>query len=276
MAEYEQRHLHPGDRVKPPVLQKTLPNPPWIDPVRWHLPGVQPLETADWVLRDDAFAEQMALRDEHIASRRDEVHALLPNAVPAAEECFETVLAALRTDPGYQFGEDAVTRPDGVTVPLDRTAPLLTSGRLVQADLCLMETGPTGHCLTGAILCFPAHWTLAEKLGRPLTAIHGPVPEYDANLAKRVQRLFDAMRPGRLLWRSNAILYEAPDLFTPKAEEMADNSATLETARFVRSERQVLRKLPKTGAIVFSIHTYMVAIDALSKDARDALPLILR
>ncbi len=259
-----------------PVLQKRLPHPPWVDPVRWRLPGVQPLETAEWFVRDDAYAEQMALRDDLIASRPREVHALLPAAETAAIECYDTMLATLRADPAYGFSGNTVHRPDGVTVALDRTAPLLTLGRLVQADLCIMEAGPDGHILTGAILCFPAQWTLAEKLGRPLTAIHGPVRKYDADIAKRVQRLFDAMRPDHPLWRSNAILYEKPDLFTPKAEDVADNSATLATARFVRSERQVLWKLPQTDAVIFSIHTYMVAIDALPQDARDALPLLVR
>jgi hypothetical protein len=37
--------------------------------------------------------------------------------------------------------------------------------------------------LTAAILCFPASWTLAEKLGRPLGAIHGPVAGYDPGMA---------------------------------------------------------------------------------------------
>lgn len=262
--------------MKHPVLQSALPHPPWLDPVRWRLPGVQPLETSDWLIRDDAFGRQMALRDDLIASKRSQVHALLPGAAPAAAECYDMVLDALRSDPGCCFEGETVTRPDGVTVQLDRTAPLLTLGRLVQSDLCLMEAGPDGHVLSGAILCFPAHWTLAEKLGRPLTDIHVPVDEYDENLAKRVQRLFDAMRPERPLWRSNAILYETPELFTPKPENRPDTSATLETARFVRSERQVLRKLPKTGAIVFSIHTCMVAIGALSQDAQNALPALLR
>ncbi len=276
MTQYAKRQKAAGDCVTPPVFQKHLPHPPWLDPARWRLPGVQPLGTAKWLIRDDAYAKQMALRDELIASKPGEVHALLPSAEAAAMECYETVLSSLRSDGAYQFTDHAVCRPDGVTVNLDRNTPLLTLGRLVQADLCIMEASPDGHILTGAILCFPAQWTLAEKLGRPLIAIHKPVPKYNSDIAKRVQRLFDAIRPDHPLWRSNAILYERPDLYTPKAEDMADNSATLETARFVRSERQVLRKLPQTGAIVFSIHTYMVAIEILPQDAQDALPLLVR
>ncbi len=257
-----------------PILQSTLPHPPWIDPVRWKLPGIQPLPLEDWLIRDEVYAEQMALRDSLITARERDVHALLPSARPAAEECFDAVLKALQTDPGYTFDGDKVTRPDGVAVVLDANRPLLTLGRLIQADLCLMEKGPEGHILTGAILCFPAYWTLAEKLGRTLPRIHTPVPSYDDDIARRVQRLFDALRPGELLWRANANLHPSSDLFTPKPEHEPEHRVTHDRARFVRSERQVLRKLPKTEVVVFSIHTYMVPIECLPTEARETLRLL--
>lgn len=254
-----------------PILHSSLPNPPWIDPKRWKLPGVHPLPLEDWLIRDEVFAEQMALRDELIASRWDQVHALLPAARAAAEECYDLVLDALRSDNGYRWTSRSVTRPDGVTVPLNRDAPLLTLGRLTQSDLCLLADGPDGHVLTGAILCFPAYWTLAEKIGRAMPRIHKPVPEYDENVGRRVQRLFDAVRPGQLLCRSNANLHATPDLFTPKPEDMPEHRVAPDKAGFVRSERQVIRKLPETGSTVFSIHTYMVPIGHLDPKARASL-----
>ena len=258
------------------ATQRDLPRPPWLSPATWRLPGTQPLDGKDWLIRDDAFAAQMALRDSLIANCADRVHALLPPAEPAARECLEVILTALAADPGYSIGAQAVTRPDGIRVTLDRDAPLLALGRLIQADVCLMQPGPDGHMLAGAVLCFPAQWTLAEKLGRAMPAIHGPVDTYDKDMARRVQRLFDVMRPGQFLWRANAILYRDPDLFTPKREDGPEASATLDTARYVRSERQVLHKLAQSGTIVFTIHTYMVPIARLSEDARRALPALVR
>ncbi len=60
-------------------------------------------------------------------------------------------------------GPDRVRRPDGVEVRLDSRFPLVTLGRLVQEDLCLMEKQGEESVLTGAILCFPASWTLGQK-----------------------------------------------------------------------------------------------------------------
>ncbi len=253
------------------ILQETLPDPPWLDAKRWRLPGVQPLPPDEWLIRDDVFARQMALRDHLIATRRDDVHALLPSASAAADECFDAVLVALARDPGYVIADGVVTRPDGVRVPLQRSDPLATLGRLIQADLCLMEDGSDGHVLTGAILCFPAYWTLSEKIGKALPGIHRPVPEYSDDVIRRVQRLFDAMRPETPLWRMNANLHASPALFTPKRESAPESRVAVSTGAFVRSERQVLRRLPKTGAVVFSIHTYMVRVEDLSDAAKATL-----
>lgn len=251
------------------VLNDRLAIAPWMDPALWRLPGVKPLDTADWLIRDEVFAGQMRVRDKLIAERRDKVHALLDQGRDAAAECYDLVLEALSADPGYIFGADAVTRPDGVKVPLDRSGPLLTLGRLIQADVCLMQDGPEGHVLTGAILCFPASWTLSEKIDRPLMGIHVPVKEYDQEVGTRVQRLFDAIQPDRVLWRANAHLHHDPSLYHPRSE--SDPPAIRHSAPggvYLRSERQTLRRLPDTKAVVFTIHTTVIPVARLTAEQR--------
>lgn len=256
-----------------PILHDRLPDAPWLDPAAWRLPGVQPLDPALWLIRDEAFAAQMALRDRLIAGTEPLVHALLPAALPAAQECLEMVIEALSADEGYRFGAAEALRPDGVTVPIDRDRPLIAVGRLMQADVCLMEEGEDEHVLTGAILCFPASWTLSEKIGRPLMRIHKPVATYDAAIGMRVQRLFDAIRPGQVLWRANAIRHHDPSLFHPRREE--DSLAVRRggpSGPYIRSERQTFRRLPDSRAVAFTIHTRMIPVDRLTPGQRDALP----
>jgi hypothetical protein len=134
---------------------------------------------------------------------------------------------------------------------------MATLGHLVQEDLCLMEKRGEEHHLTAAVLCFPASWRLSEKIGRPLTDIHVPVPEYDEGIAKRVQRLFDGVQVGRPLWRFNALRYAEPDLFQPRARREPDG-AQARGLPYLRSERQCVLRLPDTAACVFSIHTFVV------------------
>ncbi len=252
-----------------PILQSRLPFAPWMDPRTARLPGIVPVEGDDWLRVDDAFAGQMAERDRLIALDADRVHAMLPEAMPAAAELLGRVLEVLGRTAGYMVGAQSVTRPDGVVVPLNRDLPLLTLGRLVQEDLCLLQHDGAEHVLTGAILCFPASWTLAQKIGQPMTAIHTPVAPYDEGIARRVQRLFDAIRQEQPLWRANALVYDDPTLHQPRLEH--ERRPKPVSRVYLRSERQCLMRLPQTRAVVFSIHTYVVRMDDLAPEARAGL-----
>ena len=252
-----------------PILQDRLPHLPWIDPRTRRLPGILPVEGRDWLRVDEAYAAQLALRDRLIAAQAPVVHALMPVARPAADELYAAVLDWLRAAPGFTLSDSAATRPDGVTVPLDPDQPLLTLGRLVQEDLCLMERHGAEYVLTGGILCFPASWSLTQKLGRPLTGIHDPVPVYDADIAKRVARLFDAIRPEQALWRMNYLTYDDFVLHQPRVE--GEKRPQPQGHVFIRCERQCLLRLPVTQAVVFTIHTYVV--DAASVTATELAAL---
>lgn len=252
-----------------PILQDRLPHLAWIDPRTRRQPGILPVEGRDWLRQDEAYAPQMALRDRLVAGQQEVVHALLAEGVPAAAELYAAVLDWLGTAPGYVCMANTIRRPDGVDVPLDPDQPLLTLGRLLQEDLCLMERNGEEYRLTGGVLCFPASWTLQQKLGRPLTSIHETVPIYDADVARRVARLFDAVRPEQPLWRMNYLTYDDFVLHQPRREGEKRPRPT--DHGYIRSERQCLVRLPVTRAVVFTIHTYVVAASAVSPEDLAAL-----
>lgn len=251
------------------ILQDRLPLAPWMAAHTLRLPGTYPIAPADWLQRDEAFAAQMAYRDRLIAECPDVVHAVTPGAQPAAVELLALVIEHLAAVSGYGVEPGGVHRPDGVRVPLDGP-PLLVAGRLVQEDLCLMEKpdGADEHVLTAAVLCFPSNWTLSQKLGLPLTRIHRPVDVYDETLAKRVQRLFDRVRPEAPLVRANLIPYGHGELHNPRPE--FDHRGA-EAVHYVRVERQTILRLPATGATVFSIHVYQVPLAAIAGEERTRL-----
>ena len=82
--------------------------------------------------------------------------------------------------------------------------------------------------------------------------------EYNDVIAKRVQRLFDGLQIDRPLWRFNALYYEDPHLFQPRRANQPRRKPAPNKANYFRSERQTLVKLPKSGAIIFGIHTFVV------------------
>lgn len=214
------------------------------------LPGTRPCDPDDWLRVDEVYAAQMAYRAELLRERRAAVLYAPDDVHGPARELLDETLAILPAK-GFTVTGDTVRCPDGRDVPVNRDNPLLTLGHLVQEDLCILEKRGGEHVLTGAVLCFPASWRLADKVGRPLTTIHDPVPAYDGNIAARVQRLFDGVQVGRPLWRFNRLRYSDPDLHQPMSRDP-------DTQRpYHRSERQCILRLPHTQAVVFTIHTYV-------------------
>ncbi|MEO1363719.1 MAG: DUF3445 domain-containing protein [Pseudomonadota bacterium] len=222
------------------------------------LPGIRP-ETGPWLRVDEAYGAQMVRREALLQAQADDVLYLEEAARPAAEELLALVLSELPAL-GYGIKNDSVCCPDGRQVDVDVTAPMRTLGRLCQCDFVLMEKRAAQHVLTGAVLCFPASWRLREKAGRPLTDIHVPVAEYDRDVARRVQRLFDGIQVGRPLWRFNQLWYQDPELYQPRsAQEPRRVGARSDTGPYYRTERQTLLRLPQSRAVVFAIHTLVLA-----------------
>lgn len=231
-----------------PVLHKALPPDQIGDP---RLPGTRPCPPHDWLRVDEAYAAQMAQRIKLLREDRADVLHEPANIRDMGREVLDEALAIL-PNLGFEISGDHALCPDGRSVPLDRDAPLWTLGHLVQEDICILQKQDTEHVLAGAVLCFPANWRLAEKLNRPLIAIHAPVEDYDDTLARRVQRLFDGVQVGKPLWRFNRLRYADAELHQPYRK--TENGPM----PYIRSERQCIVRLPKTRGVVFSIHTYVV------------------
>lgn len=136
-------------------------------------------------------------------------------------------------------------------------------------DVCILERGDDGqHIFTAGALAYPTDWHLHEKLGRPLAAIHAPVPGYAERLAAGVDHIFDALTPARMLTRANWNIVESDVLrylpALPAAARFDDvTSANAGQTLWLRCERQVLRRLPQTGAAVFTIGIYRARLDDL-------------
>jgi hypothetical protein len=127
-------------------------------------------------------------------------------------------------------------------------------------DLCLLAPMPGWPLVAGAVL-FPSHWHLADKVGRPLAEVHGRVPGYPA---AQVDRFLDRLRPGRAMWRRNVLFHRSGVLHAPTPVD--DGSGW-----WVRSERQTLRRLPASGAVLFTIATETEPLDSLGVDDRRRL-----
>lgn len=251
------------------ICQNTLRFAPWMSAQSRRLPGIMPLQMDDWLQVDEVYAAQVNHKAELLRSEGDAVLRITREAEDAGRELLDLVLAELDRHPKFDIAGDNVNTPDGRDVWVDRSDPLRSLSQLTQEDICILQKHREEHVLTGAVLCFPASWSLAEKFERPLIAIHSPVASYTGEIAKRVQRLFDAVKPARPLWRANALRYADPELYQPRTLQEDRERPT--QGGYIRSERQSILKLPETGACVFSIHTTVIPASALTQAQATAL-----
>jgi dimethylamine monooxygenase subunit A len=253
----------------------------------WRLAmGIKALDPAAWIEIDQSFVDQLAERRRLLAERPAEVLAALPESRAGQQELLELLLGHLpeRFPEHYRRRGGLIeNRATGERFDVEAFAgaPLELAGRLVQEDLCLMQRGEAGYRLVAAALCFPAHWRLADKLGRPLEVIHAPVPGFGERLAAPVDRFFCNIQVERPVWRVNWSLVDTPTLFLPpehrgQAREVAAERAGEEL--WLRVERQTLRRLPGSRDVCFGIHTYVEPLaEAIeSPEAAQALAARIR
>lgn len=256
-----------------PWLLDRAPYTPFADPHLVRVPGMLPLGDLPLAVVDADFGAQMAERERLLQAVRATVVDSLPGGEAPARELLELLVAGVRAP----FATDGAVwhRPDGGSVPLDRDDPLGTLGRMTAEDWCLLLPDPEAgeYRLVSAVLCFPSRWSLAQKLGRPLTAIHTPVPDYAEVLARRVNRIFDGLRPERPVWRVNWLVHAHTDLYMPLREEEKLTPVPVypETPLYLRTERQTLVRLAETGGVAFGIKTSLSRLETLAPTEAAAL-----
>ena len=251
----------------------TLPAPPFL-----HTPydgsskpftvGLKPIGEDTWLEPDAFLARHLGEKERLFAAGLEAVFRQEPETGAAQEEVLALVLDNLAR---FHTGTHGVSKAAveliecGRKVLLGDRPALLAASRLVQEDLVLMRRGPEGYRLAAASLCFPSSWSLAEKFGRSMTAIHEGVPGFNGSrVGQMVARVFDNLAPGQFLERFNWSVYSDAALHHPSPKRIDLGSEDSPLARlFLRVERQTLRRLPGSGDILFTIKVHHDPLAAL-------------
>jgi hypothetical protein len=184
--------------------------------------------------------------------------------------------------------------------------PLVALALLASEDLLLLlpeARGPkheTVYVLKSGALLFPNDWSLrshfdqpepdradpaaqeqwraaqqaslkAARLGKSPNEIHdGHVSHFMQHFASRVDLFFDRMEPGMRTWRRNWGMRMTDELFLhsdlPAAALPALTPDNWAEHGYLRSEHETFTKLPQSGAVVFSIKTYLWKLSELVKN----------
>ena len=213
--------------------------------------GTRSLDEADWLTVDSYAAAERELRASLLAEHPDHAQ-LLDGHGDALGELIELVET--------HRGESLATGPDVDGVPT-QLSDLAVS--IVEDVLLLAHNEDHGY-LAGGVLLFPDQWDLTQKLGLSIADVHGPVAGYGELLEARVDQFFDRLTVGQLVRRRNWFIHDCAEHFlpghiTPKALTEPDDVDSL----WLRSERQTLRRLDRSGAIVFTIKTQFAPMGEL-------------
>jgi hypothetical protein len=233
---------------------------------------------AAWFEIDDRYAAEMEEKRRLMATAPCDVFAAMPESDAARAEARELVATALTAHHPDWFGQDGSVvsnRLTGENWDIRLVDPLELAARLVQEDLCIIQNREMGPVFTAASLCFPSRWRLLDKIGKPLAAVHGPVPLYASRLAGPVDRFMRHVKPGHIASRLNWSVLDDPALFQPGGKWRTEASADITTENagrrvFLRVERQTLRRLPATGAVLFGIRVHVYPIERVIDRAERA------
>ncbi|RVX66535.1 hypothetical protein B0A52_09411 [Exophiala mesophila] len=265
---------------------KPLPYRPFrYGPKYFVTMGLRNVDHHDWIELDNNYPRYHDDKARRIIERGSKCCHTAPEAYPAAVELLQELVSYLtarypslyqRTDKGIRnlwSGEHLDTTSD--PLPED---PMQTCARLTQDDLAIMIEKPDGqyYLLAGAIL-LAGFWRLEDKVGMPLSEIHtsGNVPQYKEKLEKGMMNFFRRLKPEELVARNNYFLQVDEDLAWSKSIGSEDsdgiswNTAEQDRAiqhHYFRSERQTLRRLPKSGGVVFTIRTYFHPVTEVAQE----------
>jgi alpha-1,2-mannosyltransferase len=252
----------------------------------------------EWIELDNHYLRFHADKAQRIASRGSnciKTDPSDPRAYDATLELLDELTAYLterypqmfkRTPHGLTnllTSEDFDTRSDHLTVNGVKESPMSLSARLTQDDLAIMIEKPDGqyYLLAGAIL-LAGFWRLEDKFGMPLSEIHtsGDVPGFKEKLEKGMLNFFRRVKPEAPVLRNNYFIQVDDGLAWSSSIGPEDSQAgtdatigwgTAEKNKAIehhmfRSERQSLRRLPRSGGVVFTIRTYFHPVTEICEE----------
>ena len=202
--------------------------------------GLRPIPESAWLPPVDDAIERAADRRRLLDARPDAHFACPPEAYEAAAELLALIAPEVHATGAEALREIAARVPD---------------------DVCLLTPDDPPR-LRAAVLTASTGWRLGDKLDRDLTEIHDPVDGLEARIGDRMRSFCARLPDDRIFERGNWALYdddawdrsEGPAI-GPSVAARGDRAEVTEML-WLRTERQTLRRLPRTRWLVFTIRIH--------------------
>jgi hypothetical protein len=253
--------------------------------------GISNLDPSEWLMIENTYKPYTDLKKSEVVDpvlRKHTVY-LSEMGIDAMIELYETIVSfLLRRYPQYFSvkGDKLYNSLRDEYIPLDPSTVEVKEdlvahlGHTIEEDFVVLLQDPEGYngseeyCLKAVFFGFAAGFDPLERFGHPLTSLHGPVPDYKSKLKPQMNRFFDKLKPHKFVTRSNWAIQTHNKIFTigdnkgkedEEIESLDPDKLDFKREVFFRSERQVLTRLPRTGAMIFTVRQFLVPMS----DIRD-------
>ncbi|GEQ67020.1 hypothetical protein JCM33374_g683 [Metschnikowia sp. JCM 33374] len=292
--------------------QKPLKSYPFKDKEYKLNMGIRNIDSSEWLLIENSYLKRIEEKtkittNNHPAYVGDKdlkksTIFISPEADESIREFYDTVIVYMcdKYPMYFQKKEDSVYNYiTNESVPANSSSVKETRElldyliRTIEEDFIILLKDPTRkdqpygdeYFFKAGVFGFAAGFDPLEKFDQPLTLIHGPIPGYESKLKLSMNRFFDRLKPGDFVSRSNFSIQTHGKFYVDNenkgyhlTEEELNTPIPFEDLDFqnqvhYRSERQVLIKLPKTQATVFTIRTYLHPMSHFNEDTEAALRL---
>ena len=247
---------------------------PWDDGGGGVRMGLTPIDADQWLQRPHDYQTRLQQRRMRVQQQLNDVFARLPDhqtdvALDAVAVLIDAANGRAPDTADHVLAQTAAMQPAAAGGSARATARFLSAGLGVCEDLCVLLPDGDDYRLHAGLLCAPSFWFLRQKLGLPLIGVHAPVAALEEKIGARIRAFLRNMPAERVFTRGNWHLHNTPELFHPQPDDWTKaHTLTAENIGqrlWLRCERQTLRKLADSQAILFTILVYVSPLAQLAQ-----------
>ncbi|ODV71736.1 heme-dependent oxidative N-demethylase family protein CYBJADRAFT_169101 [Cyberlindnera jadinii NRRL Y-1542] len=265
-----------------PEQVKTYDDRPWR-PFRWpyhQTMSIFKLDINHWLDMDKYYWHYIQEKERIYHEYGKDNIDWLPESEDACIELMETVrdhmlkrypLLFTSEDNGVHVKNELTGEVLDFSMPL-KDHPLIYVTKMAKEDFYIVQKRADGHhYLVAAAVPFPGgSFGISYKIGKSLDFIHSEVPYYESKLKKSMERWFSKTTAADPVeraswyctWDHNLL---CSNVYALKKGETVDSS--VDERKFnIRVERQTVRRLPKTKAIIFTNHPVYYSIEEMKDE----------
>ncbi|KAI5951422.1 hypothetical protein KGF54_004496 [Candida jiufengensis] len=246
----------------------------------------------DWLLIEDTYLKCTNLKQESLTKIPEQTMYISNDlrSINALKEFYSLVFKFyMKRYPQYfQYNnstDEITNKINGFksklsTPKISTDQMLLNLGSNMEEDfiLLLKDHNPKDpneeYILKGSIVGFPAGFDATDLFNKPISYIHEPVPQYEKNLKSSMHKFFNNLKIGDLWIRYNWSVQTHSNYFTlnnhgrsgDKLKKLSISDIDFDNGCFLRCERQILFRLPLSGAIIMTTRTYLTNLNQIKKE----------